>query len=174
VSGDTAWAAPSFGQWHAITGLLSAYARAADARDADAQVGLFTEDGLLLVYRPRASEPSECHRGHEALRAAFDVLTQFTATTHVLGQIDVEVCGQRARVLATGMSHHITDRDGTRQRFTMADRYEDELLHDGERWRFAQRVKRTDWTETVVSARTPRAPECAPGSGPGAARRLEG
>lgn len=138
-----------FADWRAITRAIARYGRFADQRRTADMADLFVEDGRLLMYRPRADTPAESPQGREQLIAAFESLSAFVATSHVLAPSDVEIDGDTARAHTYCMSHHISETAEGRTRFTLADRYDDALVRVGERWLFQERRKYTDWTEST-------------------------
>ncbi|MFK3677841.1 nuclear transport factor 2 family protein [Microbacterium sp. NPDC090218] len=142
-----------FGDWLAITRAIARYGRFADQRRFADMAALFATDGRMLMFRPRAEEAAESPQGHEQLVAAFEALTAFVATSHVLAPSDVEVDGDTARAHTCCMSHHIRETPEGRVRFTLADRYEDTLVRIDGRWLFQERRKYTDWTESVALRR---------------------
>lgn len=139
----------SFADWWAVTQTITLYGRLADQGRTDEMASLFTPDGRMHMYRPRAEQPAQTPQGHAELREAFADLAQFVATSHVLSPSEVEVHGDVARAHTYCMSHHIRDTDQGPVRFTLADRYEDTLVRDAERWLFRERLKFTDWTESA-------------------------
>ncbi|MEU4014723.1 nuclear transport factor 2 family protein [Microbacterium sp. NPDC028030] len=142
-----------FDDWVAITRTISRYGRYADQRRSADMADLFTVDGRMLMFRPRAVEPAESPQGREQLIAAFDALAAFVATSHVLSPSDIEIEGDTARAHTYCMSHHIRETSEGRVRFTLADRYNDALVRVGQDWLFRERRKYTDWTETSLLRR---------------------
>lgn len=138
-----------FADWLAITRTIARYGRYADQRRSDDMADLFVPDGRMLMFRPRADDPAESLQGREQLIAAFDALTAFVVTSHVLAPSDVEIAGDTARAHTSCMSHHISETADGRMRFTLADRYDDDLVRVGGRWLFRERRKFTDWTEST-------------------------
>lgn len=139
----------TFDDWLAVTRTIARYGRLADQRRSGEMADLFTSDGRMLIFRPRAQEPAESPRGREQLITAFDALGAFVATSHVLSPSDVELDGGSARAHTYCMSHHISETPEGRVRFTLADRYEDALVRVDGRWLFRERRKYTDWTESA-------------------------
>lgn len=138
-----------FADWHAITLTIARYARYADERRFADMAALFTSEGRMLMFRPRASVPAEEPQGTTALVAAFEALIAFEVTSHVLAPSEVEVDGDEARARTACMAHHIRDTPDGRVRFTLADRYDDTLVRVDGRWLFRERRKHTAWTETA-------------------------
>ncbi|MCR2824188.1 nuclear transport factor 2 family protein [Microbacterium sp. zg.Y909] len=136
-----------FTDWLAITRTIARYGRFADQRCSADMADLFTADGRLLMFRPRADTPAESPQGRVQLIAAFDVLANFAATSHVLSPSDIEIDGDTARARTACMAHHISDTPDGRTRFTLADRYDDTLVRVDGGWLFQERRKYTDWTE---------------------------
>lgn len=140
---------PDHGDWWAITRVIAHYARFADERRFTEMAGLFVPDGRMLLFRPRSQHPSETPQGHDALAAAFGALCTFETTSHVLAPSLVEVDGDTATAFTRCMAHHISQAPEGRVRFTLADRYEDDLVRTPDGWLFRERRKYTDWTETA-------------------------
>ena len=140
---------PDPGDLWEITRVIAHYARFADERRFEEMAELFTPDGRMLLFRPRSPQPAETPQGREELVAAFGALTVFEATGHVLAPSLVEVDGDVARGYTRCMAHHISETPEGRVRFTLADRYEDELVRTESGWLFRERRKYTDWTETA-------------------------
>ncbi|MGV9193830.1 nuclear transport factor 2 family protein [Microbacterium sp. MC2] len=139
-----------FDDWRAITDVIARYARYADERRFADMARLFTADGRMLMFRPGRDVPSQTAQGRPELTAAFGVLTDFAVTSHVLAPSSVEIDGGTAKARTTCVSHHITEGEGGRVRFTLCDRYDDTLVREGECWLFRERRKHTDWTERVL------------------------
>ncbi|MEJ1087783.1 nuclear transport factor 2 family protein [Microbacterium sp. Mu-80] len=140
---------PDHDDWWAITRVIAHYARFADERRFDEMVGLFVPDGRMLLFRPRAQDPAEAPQGRDELIAAFGALTDFETTGHVLAPSLVEVDGDVAHAYTRCMAHHISETPEGRVRFTLADRYDDDLVRTDDGWMFRERRKYTDWTETT-------------------------
>lgn len=142
-------AAPGFEDWWAITRVISQYARCADERRFAEMAALFAQEGRMLLFRPRAQHPAESPQGRDELIRAFEALTAFETTSHVLAPTVVEIDGAAARASTRCMAHHISQTPEGRVRFTLADRYEDLLVRVDGAWLFQERRKYTDWTETA-------------------------
>lgn len=141
--------APAYDDWWSITRVIAHYARFADERRFVDMAGLFTTEGRMLLFRPRAEHPAETPQGHDELISAFGALTAFETTSHVLAPSLVEVDGDVARAHTRCMAHHINQTPEGRVRFTLADRYEDVLVRTDDGWRFQERRKYSDWSETA-------------------------
>ena len=139
--------------WWDITRTIARYGRFADQRRFADMAALFVADGRMLMYRPRATEPAESPQGHAQLIAAFDALTSFAVTSHVLAPSDIEIDGADARAHTYCMAHHISETSEGKTRFTLADRYDDTLVRVEGQWLFRERRKYTDWTESVALRR---------------------
>lgn len=141
--------APDFSDWWQISRTISRYGHLADQGRYVDMADLFLPEGRMLLFRPRAHEPAEAPRGRAELIAAFEALRPFLATSHVLAPSTVEVDGDTARAQTACMAHHISETPDGKVRFTLADRYDDVLVRVGGEWRFRERRKYTDWTETT-------------------------
>lgn len=141
--------APTFEDWWAITRTIALYAEYADARRFEEMAALFAADGAMHMYRPRATEAAESPAGRAALTEAFGALTMFVTTSHVLAPSRIRVDGDVAHAVTRCTAHHISETEQGKVRFSMADRYEDDLVRVGDGWLFLERRKYTDWTETT-------------------------
>ncbi len=143
------WHVPEFWDWWQITRLIARYAQLADAKRYAEMAELFHPEGRMLMFRPKAAEPTEAPQGRDELTYAFRALDAVPITSHVLSPSVVEVDGEIARVLTNCMAHHISETPDGKLRFTLADRYVDTLVRVDGSWLFQERRKYTDWTETA-------------------------
>src|SRR6476620_12521670 len=70
----------------AIRNLVDQYAYCADTRDAQAQMGLFTEDTRFIVFMAKSPEPTQVVNKRADLFPVFDNLNTYRATMHFNGQ----------------------------------------------------------------------------------------
>lgn len=134
----------------ALRDLVERYALAVDARDIDAVVRLYTEDGVMLSHLMPGTEvkPFE-RRGHEQLRRALELgLAQYKRTTHLIGGQVIELEGEDAEGTTVCLAHHVYGADdGDERLLVMAIRYDDRYTKEHGLWRFAERLLRLEWRE---------------------------
>jgi SnoaL-like domain len=136
----------------AIRGLVDAYARCADRRDAEGQKALFTENTHFVVYmNGQASEPTQVLDGREALTPVFEDLNRYQATMHFNGQSTIALDGDRATGESYCIAHHLFTDDGERKLMVAHLRYGDTFVKVDGTWLFAERNLYVDWTETRPS-----------------------
>ncbi len=86
-----------------------AYAAAADARDGEALVSLFVEDGALVVPRyPVDMRPVVTRSGPDALRQVAEMLGRYDRTFHLVGDARFSVEGDEASGEVQCVAHHVT------------------------------------------------------------------
>jgi ketosteroid isomerase-like protein len=133
----------------AIRELVDAYAFCADARDAEGQMALFTDDAHFVVYMTgEGSDATDDLRGRESLRPVFDNLNTYEVTMHFNGQSTVGVDGDRATGETYCLAHHVSSDGGRRRLMIAALRYQDSFVKAYGTWRFAERRLYVRWTET--------------------------
>lgn len=125
----------------AIQDLVARYASAADRRDVDALVALFSADAELI--RPPAllrKGDSAALRGREAIADAIvAALTPLHATYHLVGQQTAAVRGDTATGEVYCMAHHIYLRGDQHHDNVMAVRYLDTYERGAAGWLFTRR-----------------------------------
>ena len=150
----------------AIAALVAAYARHADGRDFDALAGLFTERGVLAMHQghPDSTEPARVRNGRDEIVAAMQLLRSYTVTHHMLGQQSVwfgandptRATGEtyclashvRPHAEGAGEDSHAHDGADTGSVMrTMAIRYFDEYVDEGDSWRIERRRLAIDWID---------------------------
>ena len=133
----------------AIRGLVEAYARCADRRDAQGQLSLFTPDMHFVVYmNAKDPAPSQELHSREALAPVFADLNKYDATTHFVGQSTIlTLDARRGTGEAYCLAHHVTADGGKRRLMIASLRYLDTFVKlDGE-WLFSERRLYVDWLE---------------------------
>ena len=136
----------------AIAALVQAYARAADRREFDVLVGLFTPDGTLAIHEgdPDTTEPVRVRRGRAEIAQAMELLRSYAATHHMLGQHSVRFDDgnpERASGETYCLASH-TRRDGDHPTMRMmAIRYFDDYVREGGAWRIERRRLAIDWID---------------------------
>lgn len=133
----------------AIRELVEAYAHCADRRDANGQMGLFTEGTHFVVYmNAKDQTPSMELHSREALAPVFADLNKYAATTHFVGQSTIfTLSADRAAGEAYCLAHHVTV-DGRKRRLMLASlRYLDAFVKLDGAWFFSERILYVDWQE---------------------------
>jgi hypothetical protein len=133
----------------AIRELVEAYAHAADRREADGQMALFTEDTRFIVYMDtKDPTPSMELHSRDGLPGVFADLNKYDATTHFVGQSTLFTLTEDRAVGETYcLAHHVTI-DGGRRRLMLASlRYLDTFVKANGAWLFAERRLYVDWQE---------------------------
>jgi len=126
----------------AIHGLLVDYGRTLDARDFDGFAALFAKDGVYVAGGSGASPLSGTEAG-EAMRRVFaeNALGFAEPNYHLFFNETVAFTGpDRAR--ASSQSLYMVPGEGGAPRAAMMAQYDDELVREGGRWKFARRVVR--------------------------------
>lgn len=132
----------------ALERLTEDYAHAADRREPASAASLFTEDGLLAIFRDGAEgQPTVEHRGRPAIAAAIATLSRYDATTHFLGQRTFEVNGQQALGETYCLAYHVRTKAGLLVNEMLAIRYLDNCVQRDGRWLFSERRLITDWMQ---------------------------
>ncbi|ORB58354.1 hypothetical protein BST43_10000 [Mycobacteroides saopaulense] len=125
----------------AIQDLVARYASAADRRDVDALVALFSADAELV--RPPAllrRGDAAALQGREAIADSIvTALKPLHATYHLIGQQTAEVDGDTAGGEVYCMAHHIYLRGDEYRDNTMAVRYLDDYERRPAGWVFTRR-----------------------------------
>lgn len=117
------------------------YALGADRRDK----ALWRE---VLAEDVEISGPGFSIKGLEANLGSIDHLTHaFTATRHVVHDMDVVVEGDSARgETRSTAEHRIAGPDGDKL-LVWAIRYQDQWRREGDDWKFTRRILIVDWEE---------------------------
>ncbi|OHT83203.1 nuclear transport factor 2 family protein [Mycobacteroides saopaulense] len=125
----------------AIQDLVARYASAADRRDVDALVALFSADAELV--RPPAllrKGDAAALQGREAIADSIvTALKPLHATYHLIGQQTADVNGDTASGEVYCMAHHIYLRGDEYRDNTMAVRYLDDYERGPAGWVFTRR-----------------------------------
>ncbi|HEX9994648.1 MAG TPA: nuclear transport factor 2 family protein [Acidimicrobiales bacterium] len=138
----------------AVDDLVARYAHAVDRRDVAAIVDCFTEDAHLELNGGEAVAD-----GRAAIEALFTAAFAGGITgpdgvsTHLLGDVLVELDGDRAGVEIQGVAWLASP-----ERTTVVVRglrYTDECVRDGGRWRIRHRVHRSLWQAEIPGGPLP-------------------
>jgi hypothetical protein len=137
----------------AIRELIDNYGYYADRREAQKQAALYTENGIMEIYRgePDTSKPIAILKGRKELEEAFKGLKQYDMTFHLNGQNTIKFSGDSATGRAYCLAHHIFVEDGKRMLLIMGIHYYDIYTHRNNQWLFAQRKLIIDWEDKRAS-----------------------
>ena len=121
-----------------IQSVVNLYASALDKQQWSALEGVFTEDAVADFVGIGACE------GRQAITdLVTSVLTQCAATQHLLGNISIQVSGDRATATCYLSAMHAGLGDYASDIFTVWGEYADQLIRTSEGWRIAHRTLTT-------------------------------
>lgn len=130
----------------ALRDVVDRYADAIDRRDADALLGLFTEDGILRVQADGGPQENEW-TGSEVVRS-LDVIAGFNRTFHHVGGCIFESTGEdRATGRVQCLAHHYERSGNGPVDLVMMIRYHDVYVWRSGVWKIAERRVAIEWTE---------------------------
>ena len=135
-----------------IADTLYRYAFGLDHGDPDSLASAFTED-CTFDFTPAGAKlgiPFPVLSGRDAVLNAVIPMIGPLDTSHTASNIQVEVSGDTATLHAYLMSQHFMPGDGPRRGSEYAllmNRYETELVRDGQKWRFKRVVIDNAWAE---------------------------
>jgi uncharacterized protein (TIGR02246 family) len=135
--------APGRGEDRAeIHALLVDYGRTLDARDFEGFAALFARDGVYVAGAPGASPLSGAEAG-QAMRRTFaeNALGFAEPNYHLFFNEIVEFTGPDSAT-ATSQSLFMVPGDDGEPRAAMMAQYDDALVREGGRWKFARRTVR--------------------------------
>jgi hypothetical protein len=123
----------------AIHELLLRYCRGVDRQD---------EELLRSVYHADAIHEHGEHamNAREFARVIVDSIGRFTATSHFLTNVLIEVRGHLAHAESYVLACHRTERSGEKSDLTLALRYVDRLERREGVWGIVRRVALHDWS----------------------------
>jgi uncharacterized protein (TIGR02246 family) len=126
----------------AIHALLVDYGRTLDARDFDGFAALFAEDGVYVAGGSGAEPLSGAEAG-QAMRRTFaeNALGFAEPNYHLFFNEIVEFTGPDSAT-ATSQSLFMVPGDDGEPRAAMMAQYDDALVREGGRWKFARRTVR--------------------------------
>jgi ketosteroid isomerase-like protein len=136
-----------------LRGLSLAYAAAADARDGDALVDLFVDDGALVVPRyPVDMAPVVTRSGPDALRQVAEMLGRYDRTFHVVGDTRFALEGEEASGEVQCVAHHVTAVGSGAASSVGSDmvwfiRYRDRYRRSATGWKIVRRELHLQWVE---------------------------
>ncbi|QIB49885.1 nuclear transport factor 2 family protein [Pseudomonas sp. OIL-1] len=79
-------------------------------------------------------------------------LANFDSSQHLIGQIDIQLNGNRATGEVYFIAHHRTTENDEKYDLFVAGRYHDEYENRGDGWKIALRKEIVDWVRTDPSA----------------------
>ncbi len=123
----------------AIADVIYRYARGIDRLDFDL---------VRSCYHADAYDDHGAFRGsvEEFIAAARTFLARWTATQHFMGNLLIEIDGDRARAETYAVAYHRReDADGNGKDDVMGIRYVDRFERRNGDWRIAHRVVATEW-----------------------------
>lgn len=126
-----------------IRAVLHAYCRGVDRRDFDL---------VRSCYHAGATDDHGAYKGDVEGFIAFcsQFVQQFDATMHVLGNITIDLQGDRARTESYAIAHHRLSPSEARpaRDHTVAFRYVDDFDRRDGIWRISDRICVYEWTRT--------------------------
>ena len=128
-----------------IADTLHRYAFGLDHGDADSLESALTED-CVFDFTPAGKKLGLDFRllaGRQAIVAALVPLLGPLDTSHTSSNLQIEISGDTATLYGYLMSQHFMPRQGSRrgsENALLMNRYECDLVRDGEKWRF-KRIK---------------------------------
>ena len=130
----------------ALRDVVDRYADAVDRHDADALVGLFTDDGVLRVQADGGPVENEW-TGSEVVRS-LDVIAGFNRTFHHVGGCVFEATGEdRATGRVQCLAHHYERTGNGPVDLVMMIRYHDVYVQRAAGWQIAERRVAIEWNE---------------------------
>lgn len=121
-----------------IAANLSRYTYGCDTKDYDLIASAFTADASIDYD---SLPPFE--RGlPDFIESCRQTLTQLKSTQHFVGNLDVNVDGDRAHCTSYVQATHVADNG---HMFVGAGRYDDDLIRTPDGWKIAARVFRRQW-----------------------------
>jgi SnoaL-like domain len=135
-----------------IADTLHRYAFGLDHGDADSLASAFTED-CLFDFTPAGKKLGldfSVLTGRDAILKTVLPLIGPLDTSHTASNLQIEVSGDSATLSAYVMSQHFMPREGSRRGSESAllmNRYDCELVRDGEKWRFKRVTIDNAWAQ---------------------------
>lgn len=135
-----------------IADALHRFAFGLDHGDADTLASALTED-CVLDFRPAGNKvriPFPKLIGRDATLKTILPLLGPLDTSHTVSNLQVEISGDSATLYAYVMAQHFMPRDGSRpgsENALLMNRYDCELVRDGQKWRFRQIIIDNAWAQ---------------------------
>lgn len=131
---------------------LHRYAFGLDQGDADSFASAFAED-CVLDFTPAGRKLKlnfPAFNGRQAILDAVLPLIGPLDTSHTASNLQIEISGDSATLSAFVMSQHFMPRQGSRrgaENALLMNRYECDLVRDGEKWRFKRVTIDNAWAQ---------------------------
>ena len=126
----------------AIHGLLVDYGRTLDARDFDGFAALFARDGVYVAGGSGAEPLSGAQAGVAMRRVFAENALGFAEPNYHLFFNETVDFSEPDRAEASSQSLYMVPGEDGAPRAAMMARYDDQLVREGGRWKFARRVVR--------------------------------
>jgi len=136
----------------AIQAVLARYARGLDIRDFDMVASCFAADVA-------AEYGGESLHGVSAVIEYVKAVERFSATTHVMTNVVIEVDGDRAVVVSQAIAYLVSAGLETGSVRIRGIRYDDELARRAGTWVITRRKHQADWMALVGPHRVDVPPE---------------
>lgn len=124
-----------------IEDALRSYCRGIDRLHPPSIAAAFHPDAALIDY---GSEPSTIEVFVQNVVAALS--SRFAATQHRIGNITIEITGDKALVETYVLAFHVDETGDERRLHTFSGRYIDRFEGRDGVWKIAQRTLRNDWS----------------------------
>jgi hypothetical protein len=140
----------------ALRRLVDSYATAADTRDDELFISLFTPDATLRIHQN--GELLGTFAAPDGLRHATAPLDQYQATMHLVANHTYTLDADDGRGTTYCVASHCRPAGDGFENLQMKLRYDDEYRRgDDERWRFSARDLHILWTEIHPASFAPLA-----------------
>jgi ketosteroid isomerase-like protein len=136
----------------AIHAVLARYARGLDICDFEMVAGCFATD----VVAEYGGQPLE---GVSAVLEYVRAVERFSATTHVMTNVVIEIDGDRAIVASQAIAYLVSAGAENGTLVIRGIRYDDELARRAGGWVITRRRHRADWAASVAPHRVEVPPE---------------
>jgi hypothetical protein len=135
-----------------IADVLHRFAFGLDHGDADSLASTLTED-CLFDFTPAGKKLGLDFPKLTSRQAIVDALLPLVGpldTSHTVSNVQIEISGDSAALYAYVMSQHFMPREGSRpgsENALLMNRYDCELVRDGEKWRFKRVTIDNAWAQ---------------------------
>jgi SnoaL-like protein len=135
-----------------IADALHRFAFGLDHGDADSLASAVTED-CLLDFRPAGKKLGldfSKMTGRQAIVDALIPLLGPLDTSHTVSNLQIEISDESATLYAYVLAQHFMPREGPRpgsENALLMNRYDCELLRDGQKWRFKRMIIDNAWAQ---------------------------
>jgi len=135
-----------------IADALHRFAFGLDHGDADSLASALTED-CLLDFRPAGKKlclDFPKLTGRQAIVDALIPLLGPLDTSHTASNLQIEISDESATLYAYVLAQHFMPREGPRpgsENALLMNRYDCELLRDGQKWRFKRMIIDNAWAQ---------------------------